>query len=141
MRKTELAIVIFALALFFVVGPLTANQIKDRQQREEVREEELLIDEFDENMGEAYRVIFRASNHEESEIADIYWLKKAARIATDAGIPHFNVRDKKMYKEFNRKLQRRFNVVEGVIVLDNDPMRADYDAVEIQTLVLPEYNP
>ena len=74
----------------------------------------------------------------ENSVADILWLKKAAEVALDAGIPHFNVRKKKITREFNQKIQRRMNVVEGVIVLDNDPMSAEYDANEILSLVLPE---
>ena len=53
----------------------------------------------------------------ENAVADILWLKKAAEVALDAGIPHFNVRNKKISREFNKKIQRRVNVVEGVIEL------------------------
>ena len=139
MRKTELAVVTFALFLFFLVGPLTAKR-DEGIQKEEVRQEEQFSPEeyFDDSAGDTYRVTYRPPGLRENNVADILWLKKAAEVAMDAGIPHFNVREKKITKEFNSKLQRKTNVVEGVIELDNDPMSAEYDANEILSLVLPE---
>ena len=139
MRKTELAVVTFALILFFLVGPLTAKR-NENMHREEARQEEQAEEEIIDQQGESYRVVYRPTGLKENSVADILWLKKAAEIAMDAGIPHFNVRKKKIVKEFNRRLQRKVNVVEGTIVLDNDPMKAEYDAHEILSLVLPEIN-
>jgi hypothetical protein len=142
LRKSEFAVVAFALFLFFLVGPLTAK--REGRQKQEVKQEQVAepADEiFDDGAGEKYHVLYRATGMKENAVADILWLKKAAEIAMDAGIPHFNVRKKKMTKEFNRKVHRRMNVVEGVIELDNDPMEAEYDANEIMSLVLPELNP
>lgn len=137
LRKSEVAVVGFALFLFFLVGPLTAK--RDQQERQEVRQEEVAEEDlFDERGGETYKVVYRAPGMKENSVADILWLKKAAEVALDAGIPHFNVRQKKITREFNKKIQRRMNVVEGVIELDNDPMSAEYDANEILSLVLPE---
>ena len=138
LRKAEVAVVGFALFLFFLVGPLTAK--RDQQQRQEARQEEVANEEvaFHEGNGERYTVIYRAPGMKENPVADILWLKKAAEVALDAGIPHFNVREKKITREFNHRIQRRLNVVEGVIELDNDPMSAEYDAHEILSLVLPE---
>lgn len=143
MRKTELAVVGFALFLFFLVGPLTANRGEmpsSEIQREEAREEQV-AEPFDEDAGERYRVLFRSSSMKENEVADILWLKKAAEVALDAGIPHFNVKERKITKQLNRKLHRRMSVVEGVIELDNDPMSAEHNAHEILSLVLPEMIP
>lgn len=140
MKKTELAVVSFALFLFFMVGPLTAG--KEKLERQEQRQEEVASEEdFAEMDGENYRITYRAPGMKENPVADIIWLKKAAEVAMDAGIPHFNVKQKVISKEFNRGLGRRLNVVEGVIELDNDPMSAEYDAQEILSLVLPEYTP
>lgn len=137
LRKSEVAVAGFALFLFFLVGPLTAK--RDEQQRQEVRQEEIAEEDiFDERAGESYKVVYRATGMKENSVADILWLKKAAEVALDAGIPHFNVRKKKITREYNQKIHRRMNVVEGVIVLDNDPMSAEYDANEILSLVLPE---
>lgn len=140
MKKTELAVVGFALFLFFLVGPLTAKRGGEEIQRQEAREEQV-AEPFDEDAGETYRVIYRSPGMRENNVADILWLKKAAEVALDAGIPHFNVRDRKVTKEFSKKVQRRLNVVDGVIELDNDPMSAEYDANEILSLVLPEMTP
>ncbi len=137
MRKAEFAVVGFALFLFFLVGPLTAkrDEIRKEARQEQVAEADMAFEDLD---GEKYRVVYRAPGMRESSVADILWLKKAAEIAMDAGVPHFNVRQKKITRELNRKVQRRLNVVEGVIELDNDPMSAEYDAQEILALVLPE---
>ncbi|MES2525657.1 MAG: hypothetical protein V4598_01165 [Bdellovibrionota bacterium] len=137
MKKTELAVVSFALLLFFMVGPLTAGKDKPREEKQEQVAEEII----DDLHGENYRITFRAAGMKENGVADIMWLKKAAQVAMDAGIPHFNVRQKTISREYNRRVQRRLNVVEGVIELDNDPMNAEYDAQEILSLVLPEYTP
>lgn len=138
LRKTELAVVGFALFLFFLVGPLTAK--RDEIRKEETRQEQVAEAEeiFDVAAGESYRVVYRSPGMRENSVADILWLKKAAEVAMDAGVPYFNVKERKITKEFNPKMQRRLNVVEGVIVLDNDPMSAEYDAQEILSLVLPE---
>lgn len=135
MRKTELAVVTFALICFFLIGPLTAQRFHREEtiQREEAQEEQVEL--YD---GESYQVVYRPRSLKEDSVADIMWLKKAAGIAMDAGIPHFNVRSKTISKEFNKSLQRKVNVVEGTITLDNDPMKADYDAHEILSLVMPE---
>ncbi len=140
MRKAEFAVVGFALFLFFLVGPLTAkrDEIRKEARQEQVAEADMV---FEDLAGEKYKVVYRAPGMRESSVADILWLKKAAEIAMDAGVPHFNVRQKKMSQEFNRKVQRRLSVVEGVIELDNDPMSAEYDAQEIIALVLPEITP
>lgn len=139
MRKSELAVVGFALFLFVLIGPLTAR--RDEQRKQEVRQEEMAEEAIDENVGETYWVTYRATRMKENSITDILWLKKAAEVALDAGVPHFNVREKKIARKYDRKTQRRMNVIEGIIELDNDPMSAEYDANEIQSLVLPELGP
>ena len=140
MRKTEIAVVSFALFLFFLVGPLTAkrDELRKDARQEQVAEAEEV---FEDLTGQSYHVVYRAPGMRENSVADILWLKKAAEIAMDAGIPHFNVKKKKITREFNRRLHRRLNVVDGVIELDNDPMKAEYDAQEILSLVLPEITP
>lgn len=140
LKKSEISIVAFALFLFLLVGPLTA---KRDEMRKEVRQEQVAEADmvFEDLTGENYRVVYKAPGMRESSVADILWLKKAAEVAMDAGIPHFNVKKKKISKEFNRKAQRRLTVVDGVIELDNDPMSAEYDAQEILSLVLPEMTP
>ncbi len=120
-----------------MVSPLTA---KRDHQREEARQEQVASDVDEEfTGGETYRIVYSAPAAKENSMADIIWLKKAAQVALDAGIPHFNVRKKQVSKKFNAKAHRSLSVVEGVIELDNDPMHAEYDANEILSLVLPEY--
>ncbi len=138
MKKTELAVITFALLLFFMVGPLTAGKERPRGEQ---RQEQVAEEDNDDLQGEKYRITYRATGPKENAVADIIWLKKAAEVAMDAGIPHFNVKQKTVSSELNRKLHRKMNVVEGVIELDNDPMNAEYDAQEILSLALPEFTP
>ena len=59
-------------------------------------------------------------------VADILWFQKAARVALEQRVPWFNVLEQKIGD----------NAVEGSIQLENDPMRAEYDANEILSLQL-----
>lgn len=123
-----------------MVSPLTAKRDQQQETRQEEVMQEEVAAEVDHNYaGETYRVVYKAPGAKESSMADIIWLKKAAEVAMDAGIPHFNVRKKTVSKKFHSRAHRSLTVVEGVIELDNDPMRAEYDANEILSLVLPEY--
>lgn len=135
MKRTEFVVVTFAAFLFLMVGPLTARRDRPPTEQRQEEVEEVFLGE---DTQESFRVVYRARSMQENSIADILWLKKAAAVALDAGVPHFNVRNRKTTREFNRRLQRRLSVVEGTIELDNDPMSADYDSHEILSLVLPE---
>ncbi len=144
MKKTEFAVVCIALFLFFLIGPLSASKekIESKQNKQEQVASDEDVGDFDsELVDENYRIVYRAPGIKENPVADIIWLKKAAQVAMDAGIPHFNVKQKIVSKQFDRRAGLRLNVVEGVIELDNDPMRAEYDAQEILSLVLPEITP
>ena len=59
-------------------------------------------------------------------VADILWFQKAAKVALDNKVPWFNV------------LEQKFDThsVEGVIQLEPDPMKGEYDANEILSLHL-----
>ena len=102
----------------------------EREAQEEAPMEEMM-DEIN-----TYKVVYEVKSPSEEPIADIIWMKKAAEIAQDAGIPYFNVLEQKMRKRFVKKYKTELSVVEGVIELDNDPMRAEFDAQEIESLVL-----
>ncbi len=137
MRNTELVLVTLALILFLAVGPLRSKYFSPPKHNEHRQEEVAREDDMFES-GETIQVSFRPQKSEENQLVDILWLKKAALVAIDAGIPHFNVRKKEISKFFHRKLQRRMNHIEGVIELESDQMRAQYDANEILSLTLPE---
>jgi hypothetical protein len=130
MRLTEFVIVIVAALMFLVPTMKNEHTAFEREAQEEAPIEEV--------MGNAntYKVTYEVSRPQDEAIADIIWMKKAAGVAQDAGIPYFNVLEQKIRKRFVKKYNSQLSVVEGVIELDNDPMRAEFDASEIEALVL-----
>lgn len=135
MRLSVFLVVIVA-ALAFLIPQMHRNQNQDmfaRQAQEEAPMEEI------EDAPHTYKITYEVTNPRQEPLADIIWMKKAAEVARDAGIPYFNVLRQVISKRFVRQHDRQLSVVEGVIQLDNDPMRAEYDANEIESLVLTEY--
>lgn len=130
MRLTEFVIVIVAALMFLVPTMKNENTAFEREAQEEAPIEEVMED------ANTYKVTYEVSKPQEEAIADIIWMKKAASVAQDAGIPYFNVLEQKIRKRFVQKYKTELSVVEGVIELDNDPMRAEFDAAEIEALVL-----
>jgi hypothetical protein len=131
MRVTEFVIVIVA-ALMFLVPTMK----KESTHFEREAQEESPLEEVMEDTANTYKVTYEVSKPSEEPIADIIWMKKAAEVARDAGIPYFNVLEQKVKKRFVKKYKAELSTVEGVIELDNDPMRAEFDAEEIESLVL-----
>lgn len=130
MKLTEFMIVIVAALMFLIPTMKQDTTAFEREAQEEAPMEEMM-DEIN-----TYKVVYEVKSPSEEPIADIIWMKKAAEIAQDAGIPYFNVLEQKMRKRFVKKYKTELSVVEGVIELDNDPMRAEFDAQEIESLVL-----
>ena len=130
MRLTEFMVVIVAALLFLLPNMRQEQRALERQEQEEVPMEEMLA------TPNSYRITYESQSPEEEPIVDIIWMKKAAEVSKDAGIPYFNVLDQKVRKQFVKKYQTELSVVEGVIELDNDPMRAEFDAQEIESLIL-----
>lgn len=135
MRLTEFMIVIVAALMFLI--PTMKKEQKDTEYFEREAQEEAPLEEMMEGAN-TYKVRYEVNTPSEEAMADIIWMKKAAEVAHDAGIPYFNVRDQKITKRYVAKYKQKLSVVEGVIELDNDPMRAEYDAHEIDSLVLNE---
>lgn len=73
-----------------------------------------------------YKIKLEIESENDRAIADILWFHEAAKLAMQRKIPWFNVLDEKItpYE------------VEGVIELERDPMKAEYDANEILSLQL-----
>ncbi len=128
MRLTEFMIVI-ALALVFLIPTMKKNEFTqvERQEEEEVIEE-----------GEVntFTIRYEVKHPDEEAIADILWIKKAAAVAQDAGVPYFNVVKQTVTRRFVPEHNQKLSVIVGTIQLDNDPMAAEYDAEEIEALVL-----
>lgn len=132
MRLTEFMVIIVAALMFLIPTMKKETTAFEREAQEEAPMEEVL-EEIN-----TYKVTYESKSPSEEAIADIIWMKKAAEIAKDAGIPYFNVLEQKIRKKFVKKFNKELSVVEGVIELDNDPMRAEFDAQEIESLVLTE---
>lgn len=132
MRLTEFIIVVMAALLFLIPTMRNENRQLERQEQEEAPIERNLEDSY------TFRVTFEVTRPEEESIADIIWMKKAAEIAQDEGIPYFNVLEQHTTKHFVKSAGLELSVIDGVIQLDRDPMRAEFDANEIESLVLTE---
>lgn len=132
MKLTEFMVVITAALMFLVPTMKKDNQSFEREMQEEAPMEEML------ETPNTYKITYEVQSPKEEAIADIIWMKKAAEVAQNAGIPYFNVLEQKVRKQYVKKFKSQLSVVEGVIELDNDPMRAEFDAQEIESLVLNE---
>lgn len=130
--KTILFLAVIVTSLVYLVPIMKAEQENQIQAQEESP-----VQTF--NYGpETYKIIFTTQKPSENEIADILWMKRAAEVSMDEGIPYFNVLEQKTYPTFSEVFGEDLMTVEGIIELDNDSMEAEYDAHEINSLVLPE---
>ncbi len=140
MRQSEILVLLVACLLFAIGMPSPASRdtgatvVAQRQEQEE-REEEVI--DFLAPEEEVYEVRLKAKNDDQNKIIDALWLQKAASVAMDAGIPYFNVKNQKSKNEVDPRTKKSLKVVEGEIVLDNDPMQSDYNAQEILELTRP----
>ena len=134
MRLTEFMIVIIA-ALMFVIPTMKKEQAGLLR---EAQEDEKTVQEMDMDRSHTYKITFQATTPDEDAIADIMWMKRAAEVARDAGIPYFNILEQKTQERFVKRYRTKLTMVMGVIQLDKDPMRAEYDASVIEDLVLSE---
>ncbi len=132
MKLTEFMVVIIAALMFLVPTMKKENTSFEREMQEEAPTEEML------EKPNTYKITYEVQSPKEESVADIIWMKKAAEVAQNAGIPYFNVLEQKVRKQYVKKFKTNLSVVEGVIELDNDPMRAEFDALEIESLVLNE---
>lgn len=131
MKLTGFIVVIVAALLFLI--PMMNNQQHsafEREAQEEAPMEEMLEE------SNTFKIIYEVKRPEDESIADIIWMKEAAEVALKEGIPYFNVLEQKVRTRFNAESNQNLSVVEGIIELEADPMRAEFDAHEIQSLVL-----
>ena len=132
MRLTPFLIVI-ALALIFLIPMAKKESFSHKRQAQE----EVLESEYgDFGAIHTMKVSYVALSPAEAPIADIIWIKKASEVALDSGTPYFNVLKQKITQKFNSKYRMDLPVVEGIIQLEDDPMRAEFDAYEIESLIL-----
>jgi hypothetical protein len=133
MRITPFLVVV-AFALIFLVPMMQKeNLVSERQAQEE---EVIAIDPEVGQEIKTLHVRFDVHHPEEAPIADIIWMKKAAEVAVDSGTPYFNILKQEIRHRFSKKFKMDLPVVQGIIQLEDDPMKAQYDAHEIENLIL-----
>lgn len=130
MRLTEFVVVVMAALLFLIPTMRQESRPMERQEQEEAPIEQVMEE------SNTFKITYEVSKPEEEGLADIIWMKRAAEVAKDEGIPYFNVLEQHTTKRFVESANMELSVVEGVIQLDKDPMRAEFDANEIESLVL-----
>jgi hypothetical protein len=127
--------IVIIAALMFVIPTMKKEQAGLLR---EAQEDEKTVQEMDMDRSHTYKITFQATTPDEDAIADIMWMKRAAEVARDAGIPYFNILEQKTQERFVKRYRTKLTMVMGVIQLDKDPMRAEYDASVIEDLVLSE---
>ena len=134
MKLTEFMIIIVAALLFLV------PTMKQEQNGMGIQAEEESPMKRDILAGEprSFKITLKVTNPRQEGTADILWMKRAAEVAQREGIPYFNVIEQSAHKRFVRSANAQLSVIEGIIELDPDPMRAEFDAQEIESLVLTE---
>lgn len=135
MRKSELSVLLIASFLFAVGIPSKSRPTFQRTGP--IQEQEIAIEEVGSFEGDEYYIEFQTRTQEENSIADILWLREAAQVALDAGIPYFSITQQEKENRFDKERKISTRRIMGEIKLDNDPMRAQFDANEILALALP----
>lgn len=145
MHATQVTVVAL-LCLLISFGRTSAS--KQENQRSQQQEEEVLTSrqeevadpyEVEEVGRNSFYITFTASSLQDEPVADILWMKKAAELALEVGRPYFDVKNQRTTKHYDRELDAELSTVEGTVKLTKDPMKGTYDALEITSLVLPEY--
>ena len=116
--------------LFFllIVGGLIFATVKTKSMnnlgaRQEQQEQVPYSEEVSPN---TYHIRMEIETENDQPVADILWFQEAAQIAMEKDMPWFNVIEQKLSA----------GSIEGVIQLEKDPMKAEYDANEILSLHL-----
>lgn len=136
MRKSELSVLLIA-SFLFAVGIPSKSRPTFQTPSEEPQRQEFAVEEIEGMDNEEYYIEFQTRSPEEHSIADILWLREAAQVALDAGIPYFSITAQEKEDGFDPKKQLATRRIKGEIRLDNDPISAQFDANEILALALP----
>ena len=110
-----LFLLVIAGIIFIVANP--------RDELPQAQEEAPRIEEISNN---TFRIKIDIQGSEGNMSHDILWFQKAAELANEKKIPWFNVVEQSIST----------TSIEGIIKLERDPMKAEYDANEILSLEL-----
>jgi hypothetical protein len=129
MKISEFLVVVFAAVLFLFPILKEEKQFVRQEQVEESRKPS-------EVSSKTYKVVYEVPSPNEEHLADIFWLRYAAEVAIDSGTPYFNILKQSIRKNFSQRYQVNLTTIEGLIELEYDPMKAEYDAHEIEGLFI-----
>ena len=112
---------LFLLVVGGLIFVMTGASRGDRQAQEESPPARQLSQN-------TFRIKMDIIEENDRPVADILWFQRAAKVALDNKVPWFNVLEQTIST----------NSVDGVIQLEPDPMKGEYDANEILSLHLLE---
>ncbi len=107
-----------------LVGGLIFLVAKPGQELNRQAEEETAP--YEQMARDTFRIYMDIESENDRPVADILWFRKAARVALEQRSAWFNVLEQQIGQD----------AVDGVIQLEKDPMKAEYDAHEILSLHL-----
>lgn len=128
MKISEFLVVVFASILFLF--PII------KEEKKSIRQEQEVMRKPSEVNSKTFKVVYEVPSPNEEHLADIFWLKYAAEIAVESGTPYFNIIKQSIRKNFNQRYQVHLTTIEGIIELEYDPIKAEYDAHEIESLFI-----
>lgn len=133
MRLTHFMIIIVAAVLFLI--PIMRHEKQTTEPLREAQEAEPW-EEIPDGKSNTFKVTYSAMTPDEEAIVDIIWMRKAAEMANDEGMPYFNILKQRTQRRFVKKYNMELSTITGIIQLDPDPMRAEFDANEIESLIM-----
>jgi hypothetical protein len=128
MKISEFLVVVFASILFLF--PIMKEEKQSARQEQEETRKPSGVD------SKTFKVVYEVPSPNEEHLADIFWLRYAAEVAVESGTPYFNIINQSVRKNFNQRYQVHLTTIEGLIELEYDPMKAEYDAHEIESLFI-----
>lgn len=129
MKITDFFVVLLASVLFLY--PIVRNENSpNRQEQEESTRSPSGED------SKKFKIVYEVPSPQEEHLADIFWLRYAAEVAMESGTPYFNIVRQSIRKNFSQRYQVNLTTIEGLIELEYDPMKAEYDAYEIESLFM-----
>ena len=114
---------LYFIVFFFFISGLIFLVFNPKAESRQAQEEAPQTEQISKN---TFRIRLDINSSRDKSMPDILWFQKAAELAIEQKIPWFNVLEQNMTSSY----------VEGVIELERDPMKAEYDANEILSLNL-----
>ena len=114
---------LYFIVFFFILSGLIFLIFNPKEENRQAQEEAPRTEQISKN---TFRIRMDIVSARDKSMPDILWFQKAAEVAIEQKIPWFNVLEQNMTSTY----------IEGLIELERDPMKAEYDANEILSLNL-----